>query len=148
MITRMGAGGLCGEGTQMSREALAAAVAALVLALSACGSDNYVHTEIVSVEGTSGGSVLEVTYTHGQSNGRGSRIDVVEEGIEVRLAAFWDQGTQGNDIELRSTETVDLDEPLGDRRITVLVPRPPVEFTCIVDAAPSQRCATFVEPLP
>lgn len=147
MITRMSAGG-SGRYPQMSRVSVGAAVAALVLALGACGGDNYVHTEIVSVEGTSGGSVLEVTYTHGQSNGRGSRIDVVEEGIEVRIAAFWDQGTQGNDIELRSTETVDLDEPLGDRRITVLVPRPSPGFTCLIDDEPSERCATFVEPLP
>lgn len=123
-------------------------IAAVALALGACGGSNYVHTEIVSVEGTSGGSALEVTYTRGESNGRGMRFDVAEEGIEVRIAAFWDQGTQSNDIELLDTATVELDEPLGDRRVTVLVPRPPVEFTCIVDDAPSQRCATFVEPLP
>lgn len=124
------------------------AAALLLLALGACGGGNYVHTEIVAVEGTSGGSTLEVTYTHGESDGRGMRFDVAEEGIEVRIAAFWDRGTRGNDIELRSTATVDLDEPLRDRRITVLVPRPPREFTCIVDEQPSRRCATFVEPLP
>jgi len=75
-------------------------------------------------------------------------LDVAEEGIEIRIAAFWDQGTQSNDIELLDTARIDLDRPLGDRRITVLVPRLPVGFTCIADDEPSQRCATFVEPLP
>jgi hypothetical protein len=98
---------------------------------------------IIRIEASSTGTAVELTVAHGRCSDEELRPEVSEQS-DANVTVRVEQDVSGDceDIGLRSTYTVELDEPLGSRTIT----GDPWIGQCIIDGADSDRCRTTGAP--